>query len=170
MPLLAELCERLLTWKEQLLPRYPVAEGIQYALSRWNELTVFSTDGAIPIDNNVSEREMKRIILNKKGLLFVGNPRGGRTAAILASLTSTCRGHEIDPQLYLTQLLVNLPGLPSSQLPAWLPDQWKQRQSASPPHIENPQLQYRSRYWRRFGRLRPTCPRCEPCVWTPGQG
>lgn len=77
MPLLAELCERLLTWKEQLLPRYPVAEGIQYALSRWNELTVFSTDGAIPIDNNVSEREMKRIILNKKGLLFVGNPRGG---------------------------------------------------------------------------------------------
>jgi transposase len=32
-------------------------------------------------------------------LLFVGNPRGGRTAAILASLTSTCRRHDIDPQL-----------------------------------------------------------------------
>jgi len=91
---------------------------------------VFGTDGAIPIDNNVSEREMKRIVLNRKNSLFVGNPRGGRTAAILASLTSTCRRHDIDPQLYLTQLLVNLPGLPSSELADWLPDQWKQPQSA----------------------------------------
>jgi hypothetical protein len=31
------------------------------------------------------------------------------TIPIQASLTSTCRRHEIDPQLYLTQLLVNLP-------------------------------------------------------------
>jgi hypothetical protein len=47
----------------------------------------------------------------------VGNPRGGTTAAILSSLTSTCRHHHIDPQLYMTQLLVNLPALPISQLP-----------------------------------------------------
>jgi transposase/Arc/MetJ-type ribon-helix-helix transcriptional regulator len=131
-PLLAELRLRLLSWKEQLLPRHPMAEAIAYALSQWNELTVYCTDGAISIDNNVSEREMKRIVLSRKNSLFVGNPRGGRTAAILASLTSTCRRHEIDPQLYLTQLLVNLPSLPSSQLAAWLPDRWKQRQSASP--------------------------------------
>jgi hypothetical protein len=130
VPLLTKFRERLLIWKEQLLPRHPMAEAIHYALAQWNELTVFARDGAIPIDNNVSEREMKRIVLNRKNSLFVGNPRGGRTAAILATLTSTCRRHEIDPQLYLTQLLVNLPGLPSSQLPDWLPDHWKQRQSA----------------------------------------
>jgi hypothetical protein len=35
--------------------------------------------------------------------------RGGRTAAILASLTSDCRRHEMDPQLYFIQLLMNLP-------------------------------------------------------------
>jgi hypothetical protein len=57
--------------------------------------------------------------------LFVGNPRGGRTAAILASLTSTCRRHDVDPQLYLTQLLINLPAVRISDLPAWLPDRWK---------------------------------------------
>jgi hypothetical protein len=60
--------------------------------------------------------------------LFVGNERGGRTAAILASLTSTCRRHEVDPQLYLTQLLVNLPSAHLSDLPAWLPDRWKAAQ------------------------------------------
>jgi transposase len=129
-PLLAELRQRLLSWKEQLLPRHPMAEAIAYALGQWKELTVFCQDGAIPIDNNVSEREMKRIVLQRKNSLFVGNPRGGRTAAILASLTSTCRRHGIDPQLYFTQLLVNLPGLPSHQLVDWLPDQWKQRQNA----------------------------------------
>jgi hypothetical protein len=68
---------------------------------------VFTTDGAVPIDNNVSEREMKRVVLNRKNSLFVGNPRGGRTAAILASLTSSCRRRDLDPQLYFMQLLVN---------------------------------------------------------------
>jgi hypothetical protein len=45
---------------------------------------------------------MKRVVLNRKNSLFVGNPRGGRTAAILASLASSCRRHEVDPQLYFT--------------------------------------------------------------------
>jgi transposase len=124
-PLLDKLHEKLLLWKEQLLPKHPMAEAINYALGQWQELNVFCADGAVSIDNNVSEREMKRVVLNRKNSLFVGNPRGGRTAAILASLTSTCRRHDIDPQLYLTQLLTNLPILQASQLPQWLPDQWK---------------------------------------------
>jgi len=130
VPLLAELRQKLLRWKEQLLPKHPMAEAVNYTLSQWAELNVFCSDGAVPIDNNVSEREMKRVVLNRKNSLFVGNPRGGRTAAILATLTSTCRRHEIDPQLYLTQLLVNLPSWPARDLDAWLPDQWKRAHAA----------------------------------------
>ena len=135
-PVLATLRERLLGWKEQLLPKHPMAEAVNYALSQWAELNVFCSDGAVPLDNNVSEREMKRVVLNRKNSLFVGNPRGGRTAAILASLTSTCRRHEVDPQLYFTQLLMNLPPLLRTlphtrchELDAWLPDQWKRAQA-----------------------------------------
>lgn len=124
---LAHLRERLLTWKEQLLPKHPMAEAVNYVLGQWQELNVFCSDGAVPIDNNVSEREMKRVVLNRKNSLFVGNERGGRTAAILASLTSTCRRHDIDPQLYFIQLLMNLPQTKMSQLSEWLPDQWKVR-------------------------------------------
>ena len=76
-PLLTQLRERLLTWKEQLLPKHPMAEAVSYALSQWAELSVFCSDGAVSIDNNVSEREMKRVVLNRKNSLFVGNPRGG---------------------------------------------------------------------------------------------
>src|SRR5579885_1883253 len=131
-PVLAQLREKLLGWKEQLLPKHPMAEAVNYVLGQWSELTVFCSDGAVPLDNNVSEREMKRIVLNRKNSLFVGNPRGGRTAAILASLTSTCRRHDVDPQLYFTQLLMNLPPLlrelphtRRQELDAWLPDKWK---------------------------------------------
>jgi transposase len=129
-PLLAQLRERLLTWKEHLLPKHPMAEAINYALGQWEQLIVFCSDGAVSIDNNVSEREMKRVVLNRKNSLFVGNPRGGRTAAILASLTSTCRRHDVDPQLYLTQLLINLPAVQIRGLSTWLPDRWKRRQAA----------------------------------------
>ena len=131
-PALVALREKLLRWKEQLLPKHPMAEAVNYVLGQWSELTVFCSDGAVPLDNNVSEREMKRVVLNRKNSLFVGNPRGGRTAAILASLTSTCRRHDVDPQLYFTQLLMNLPPLlrelphtRRQELDAWLPDKWK---------------------------------------------
>lgn len=126
VPLLAELHHQLLIWKEELLPKHPMADAVNYTLSQWEPLTVFTTDGAVPVDNNVSEREMKRVVLNRKNSLFVGNPRGGRTAAILASLTSSCRRHDMDPHLYFIQLLVNLPTWPATDLDAWLPDRWKQ--------------------------------------------
>lgn len=137
-PLLIELRQRLLHWKEQLLPKHPMAEAVNYTLGQWNELNVFCSDGAVPIDNNVSEREMKRVVLNRKNSLFVGNPRGGRTAAILASLTSTCRRHNVDPQLYLTQLLMNLPSWPVRELDAWLPDQWKLHHAARLAKLNQP--------------------------------
>jgi hypothetical protein len=74
------------TLQQILLPKSPMAEAVNYSLNHWEELTLFLKDGAVPIDNNASEREMKRQVLNRKNSLFVGNPRGGRTAAILSSV------------------------------------------------------------------------------------
>ena len=131
VPVLSALKDKLLGWRDQLLPKHPMAQAVGYALNQWAELNVFAADGAVPIDNNVSEREMKRVVLNRKNSLFVGNERGGRTAAVLSSLTSTCRRHGVDPQRYLTQLLTNLPATPLSQLDAWLPDRWKLNHAAA---------------------------------------
>jgi hypothetical protein len=47
-----------------------MAEAINYALGQWQELKVFCSDGAIPIDNNISEREMKRVVLNRNYVQF----------------------------------------------------------------------------------------------------
>jgi YD repeat-containing protein len=56
---------------------------------------------------------------------------GDTTAAILSSLTSTCKRQGIDPQHYLTQLLTNLPETPMSEITRWLPDEWKRRNLAA---------------------------------------
>jgi transposase len=53
VPVLADLRRKLLAWKEQLLPKHPMAEAVNYALAQWEELNVFCSDGAVPIDNNV---------------------------------------------------------------------------------------------------------------------
>jgi transposase len=52
VPVLAELRQKLLVWKEQLLPQHPMADAVNYTLNHWAELNVFCSDGAVPIDNN----------------------------------------------------------------------------------------------------------------------
>ena len=109
-------------------PRLSIAIG--YCLNQWESLNVFTRDPAVRMDNNLAEQGMKRIALGRKNFLFVGSVRGGQPTAILASMTSTCRRHEINVELYRTQLLANLPSTPITQVRQWLPDVWKQRQLA----------------------------------------
>lgn len=143
VPLLDALHALLVEQKAKLLPKHPLAEAISYTLNQWRELTLFTSDPAVPIHNNLAEQQMKRIALLRKNALFAGSPRGGATAAILSSLTSTCRRHEINPQAYLTQLLANLPDTPISRVDDWLPDRWKElvdtkESSAKPPAASSP--------------------------------
>ncbi len=79
----------------------------------------------MPIDNNASERDMKRVVLNRKTSLLVGNDCGGETAAILSSFATSCKRHGVNPQKYLTQALVNVPHVAAGELERWLPDRWK---------------------------------------------
>lgn len=132
VPLLDTLHAVLVEQKAKLLPKHPLAEAIGYTLNQWRELTLFTTDPAVPLHNNLAEQQMKRIALLRKNALFAGSPRGGETAAILSSLTSTCRRHEINPQAYLTQLLANLPDTPVSRVDDWLPDRWKETPPTPP--------------------------------------
>jgi transposase len=131
-PIVASLQNRLQRWKLELIPKHPMADAVNYALNQWQAMTTFLDDAAVPLDNNLSEREMKRVVINRKNSLFVGNERGGRTMAILSSFTSTCRRLGIDPQLYLTQLITNMPILRQNELDSWLPDVWKQRLESAP--------------------------------------
>jgi transposase len=127
-PVLDQLRPLLLEHQQRLVPKHPMNQAIAYTLNQWSELTVFAEDPRVPIHNNLAEQEMKRIALLRKNALFAASFRGGTTAAILSSITSSCRRHGINPQVYFTQLLTNLNDTPMSQLPDWLPDVWQRRQ------------------------------------------
>jgi transposase len=123
------------TWlKEQqplVLPKSPMAEAIGYALNNWTALCRYTEAGFLEIDNNVSEREMKQIATGRKNWYFVGSEKGGRTAAVLYSFTSTCNRLKMDPWVYLQDVLTRLPATPADQLAALLPDRWQAARQAA---------------------------------------
>jgi transposase len=123
------ILEKFKTWLEaqrtEVLPKSPLGEAIGYALNNWSALIRYTDAGFLSIDNNVAEREMKRIAIGRKNWLFVGSERGGQTAAVLFSFTSTCQRLGVEPWAYLQDVLTRLPVLPADQLDALLPDRWQ---------------------------------------------
>ena len=57
-----------------------------------------ASNGILEIDNNTGERAMRVIALGRKNYLFMGSPRGGRSAAIAYTLIETPKLNAIDPQ------------------------------------------------------------------------
>jgi transposase len=125
VPLLAEFHDWLVQQQSQVLPKSPMSEAIGYALNNWKALSRFTEAGFLEIDNNVAEREMKRIAIGRKNWLFVGSDKGGKTAAVLFSFTSTCHRLGIEPWAYLQDVLTRLPGLAAERLDELLPDRWQ---------------------------------------------
>jgi transposase len=87
--------------------------------------TRYTEAGFLAIDNNVSEREMKRVAIGRKNWLSVGSPQGGVTAAVLLSFTSTCQRLGVEPWSYHQDVLRRLPTQASSSLAELLPDRWQ---------------------------------------------
>jgi transposase len=129
------ILDKFKTWLEeqrrQVLPKSPMAEAIGYALNNWSALIRYTEAGFLSIDNNVAEREMKRIAIGRKNWLFVGSANGGRTAAVLFSFTSTCHRLGIDPWAYLQDVLTRLPRTAAAQLADLLPDRWQAARQAT---------------------------------------
>lgn len=99
-----------------------LAEAIRYALSRWQGLTRFLEDGRVEIDNNVVERSIRPIALNRKNALFAGSDGGGEHWAVIASLVETCKLNAVDPQAYLADVITRIVnGHPQSQIDELLP-------------------------------------------------
>jgi len=138
------ILETFQTWIEkeypEVLPKSPMAEALGYARNNWTALVRYTEAGYLAIDNNVAEREMKRIAIGRKNWLFIGSPQGGEMAAVMMSFTSTCNRLDVEPWAYLQDVLTRLPATPSEGLDALLPDRWQAEQRAksasSPPPPE----------------------------------
>jgi transposase len=83
--------------KERHPPKSPIAAAIRYAENQWEELGVFLDDVRVPLDNNGSERALRRVALGRKNYLFVHDSDAGASIAGLYSLVATCEARAIIP-------------------------------------------------------------------------
>jgi transposase len=139
VPILEQFHTWLLQQRAEVVPKSPMGEAFGYALNNWTALCRYTEAGFLAIDNNAAEREMKRIAIGRKNYLFVGSEKGGHTAAVLYSFTSTCQRLNVEPWAYLQDVLKRLPNTPPEQVAQLLPDRWQAaRQQPSPPAADSP--------------------------------
>jgi transposase len=121
--------EQLKAWLA--LERRHVADGgstaaaIDYTLKHWTALTEHLEDGAVPIDNNHLERQIKPWAMGRKAWMFIGSELAGQRAAVVMSLVQSARmcGHE--PLAYLRDVLQRLPTQLNSKIEELLPHRWQ---------------------------------------------
>ena len=128
--------EKIKAWLDRegevVLPRSPMAKAITYAQNQWAALNTYATQGYLNIDNNASERALKRVALGRKNWLFAGNDAAAENHARLWSLIASCERHKVDPQRYLTSVLAKIGTTPREELEQFLPDVWKAEDAAEP--------------------------------------
>lgn len=107
------------------LPKSDFAEAIRYISNHWEALNRYVDDGRIPIDNNRVEQLMKQVAMGRKAWLFVGNAEAGERSAMLMSLVSSAKRHDLDVWVYVKDVLDQLLA-GETDYEKLLPDRWKQ--------------------------------------------
>jgi transposase len=125
-PVLDQMQPWLQGLKETVLPKGPLGEAIRYALNQWQALSRYLEDGRLAIDNNIVERQIRGVAVGRKNWLFAGSDEGGRRAAVLYSIISTCALQGVEPWAYLTDVLQRLAQNDAAE--TLTPRLWKARQ------------------------------------------
>ena len=70
----------------------------------WDPLTLFLRKEAAPLDNNITERALKKAILHRKNALFYKTLNGARVGDIFMGLIYTAELNGVAPFDYLAPL------------------------------------------------------------------
>jgi transposase len=98
--------------------------ALGYAVRQRGPLTRFYDDGRLKLDNNASERELRRIAVGRKNWLFVGSDDHGQAAGNLLTLIASARLHRLDPEAYLRDVFRVLPYWPRERFLELCPRDW----------------------------------------------
>jgi transposase len=105
----------------QVLPKSLIGEAIAYSLSRWEKLSLYTTDGKLEIDNNLVENAIRPVAVGRKNYLFAGNHDAAQRSAMLYSFMGTCKLRGVEPLQWLKTTLAKLPDHKVNQLHLLLP-------------------------------------------------
>lgn len=123
-PIMDDFKEWLEAIRQKVLPKGAMGTAIGYTLGHWPALRRYLTDGILEIDNNRSERALRKIAVGRGNWTFFGADTGGDNAAVLYSIMASCRRHGVNPFEYVRDLLTRISTHPSNQIRELLPDRW----------------------------------------------
>jgi hypothetical protein len=117
-------------------PNSGLGEAINYLLKRWDKFTLFLRQAGAPLDNNLCERALKKVILHRKNAMFYKTENGAHTGDIYMSLIYTCELCGANPFDYLTELQRHAQEVAANPA-CWMP--WNYRQTlAVVPAVTSP--------------------------------
>ena len=124
---LKEYLEKLLTDKK-VEPNSSLGKAISYMLNRWENLTRFLEIEGAPLDNNLCEQMLKRVILNRKNALFYKTQHGAYVGDMMMSIIHTCCLNHVNPFDYFVAVLKNSKKV--AEAPSdWMPWNYKKNLS-----------------------------------------
>lgn len=124
-PITEALHQWMLTQRQKVPDGSGTAKALDYSLKRWAALTRYLDDGAVPIDNNWVENQIRPWALGRNNWLFAGSLRSGQRAAAIMTLIQSAKLNGHDPYAYLKDVLSRLPTQKNSAIDELLPHNWK---------------------------------------------
>lgn len=122
VPILEELAKWMIEQYKMVTPKSPIGKALEYSMKRWQELSAYTTDGRLEIDNNRIENEIRPIALGRKNYLFAGSHESAQRIAMIYSLIGTCKANGIDPLKWITRVLEEIPNRKVNNLDDLLPN------------------------------------------------
>ena len=101
-------------------PNSGLGKAITYLLRHWRPLTLFLRQAGTPLDNNIVERALKRVVLHRKNALFYRTLNGAQVGDLFMSLIHTCQLCTVNSLHYLIELqrhAQNLAARPAEWMP-----------------------------------------------------
>ena len=91
------------TWAlaQRVLPESSLGKAIGYLLGLWTGLTRFLDDPRIPLDNNLTERGLRGIVIGRRNHYGSRSRRGTEVAALFYSLIESAKLAGVEPKRYL---------------------------------------------------------------------
>ena len=123
-PLLQSLGQWMKEQYVQTLPKSSIGKALGYSIERWKELTMYTSDGKLNIDNNPVENSIRPVAIGRKNYLFAGSHEAAQRSAMLYSLMGTCKLHGINPVVYLKNVLQCINNRPINKITDLLPQNW----------------------------------------------
>ena len=107
------------------MPKSPIGLAIRYILRRKAAFEVYLSNGQLEIDNNLVENAIRPVAVGRKNYLFAGSHPAAQRAAILYSLFACCKANQVNPQVWLQDVLQRIKNHPINKIEELLPHLWK---------------------------------------------